>query len=131
MHEINFTSSWKKSEVCTLYDTVYFSNMFICIILQIYWRLHHAFMFVKHHAIKTRIGIFIPSLIENVARLPVFIALRVTRLYVPERLFMYNNSIYQEGGRWNRLRDVLLSSHSGHQVRRGTGPGHLSWNQSV
>lgn len=47
MHEINFTSSWKKSEVCKLYDTVYFSNMFICIILQIYWRLHHAFMFVK------------------------------------------------------------------------------------
>lgn len=48
--------------------------------------------------IKTRLGIFIPSLIENVARLPVFNALRVTRLHVPEKLFMRNNSIYQEGG---------------------------------
>ncbi len=48
--------------------------------------------------IKTRMGIFIPSLIENMARLPVFNALRVTRIHVPERLFMCNNSIYQEGG---------------------------------
>lgn len=75
--------------------------------------------------IKTRLGIFIPSLIENVARLPVFNALRVTRLHVPEKLFMRNNSIYQEGGgeidwgtfcypltraiRWGGEQDLVIS----------------------